>query len=100
MWAEIDRKEGVWTVPATRMKAKREHRVPLCRRATQVLDEAWALGGGSPIVFTRGHGQQLAEKQLRHLLSQIGIEAALLPVVVPGLGGRGDRSSERGHRGG
>ena len=27
VWAEIDRREGVWTVPATRMKAKREHRV-------------------------------------------------------------------------
>ena len=37
-WAEIDRREGVWTVPARRMKAKREHRVPLCRRATEILD--------------------------------------------------------------
>ena len=30
-WSEIDLGRGVWTVPATRMKAKREHRVPLCR---------------------------------------------------------------------
>ncbi len=28
--AEIDRGAGVWTVAATRMKAKRKHRVPLC----------------------------------------------------------------------
>ena len=32
-WSEIDLGEEMWTVPATRMKAKREHRVPLCRRA-------------------------------------------------------------------
>ncbi len=36
-WTEIDTEEHVWTVPATRTKAKREHRVPLTRRAEQVL---------------------------------------------------------------
>ena len=30
----------MWTVPATRTKAKREHRVPLSRRAEQILDAA------------------------------------------------------------
>ena len=28
-WAEINRHAGVWTVPARRMKANRQHRVPL-----------------------------------------------------------------------
>ena len=32
-WDEMDTAGRVWTVPATRMKAKREHRVPLCGRA-------------------------------------------------------------------
>ena len=32
-WEEIDLKEGVWAVPADRMKAGREHRVPLEGRA-------------------------------------------------------------------
>ena len=32
-WDEIDTAGAVWTVPAARMKAKREHRVPLCRAA-------------------------------------------------------------------
>ena len=31
-WTEIDRDEGAWTVPGTRTKANREHRVPLSRR--------------------------------------------------------------------
>ncbi|MFG1359947.1 tyrosine-type recombinase/integrase [Xanthobacter pseudotagetidis] len=37
-WAEIDRKAKVWTVPANRMKAGKEHRVPLTDRALEILD--------------------------------------------------------------
>ena len=74
-WAEIDRREGVWTVPATRMKAKREHRVPLCRRAMEILEEARTLDDGSPLVFTDGAGRQLNGKRLRRLLRKHGIAA-------------------------
>jgi integrase len=39
-WSEIDQAEGwTWVVPATRMKARREHRVPLSRAARAVLDK-------------------------------------------------------------
>ena len=55
----IDPREGVWAVPATRMKAKREHRVPLCGRAIDILDEARTFGDGTPIVFTIGDGQPI-----------------------------------------
>lgn len=34
---EIDLTAKVWTVPAERMKAGREHRVPLCSRAVEIL---------------------------------------------------------------
>ncbi|MBN8890987.1 MAG: hypothetical protein BGP12_12380 [Rhodospirillales bacterium 70-18] len=37
-WGEIDLAERVWTVPAARMKAGREHRVPLSGAALAVLD--------------------------------------------------------------
>ena len=40
--------------PATRTKAKREHRLPLTRRAEQVLDAARAAGNGGPLVFPSG----------------------------------------------
>jgi len=36
-WAEIDLEAQVWTVPADRMKAGREHRVPLSDRAIEIL---------------------------------------------------------------
>jgi integrase len=44
-WDEIDAASKIWTVPKTRMKAEREHRVPLSDRALAVLAEARALGG-------------------------------------------------------
>lgn len=36
-WGEIDMAAKIWTVPAQRMKAGREHRVPLCSRAVEIL---------------------------------------------------------------
>ena len=40
------------------MKAGREHRVPLCGRALEILDAARTLGnGGSPIVFITERGK-------------------------------------------
>ncbi len=36
-WSEIDLKSGVWTIPAHRMKAGKEHRVPLSARAVELL---------------------------------------------------------------
>ena len=36
-WSEIDLEAAVWTIPASRMKAKREHRVPLSEAATGLL---------------------------------------------------------------
>jgi integrase len=38
-WEELDEAERLWTVPAERMKAGREHRVPLCDRALQIIGE-------------------------------------------------------------
>lgn len=42
-WSEIDLAEKVWTVPASRMKAKRPHRVPLSDAAMAVLEAAQSL---------------------------------------------------------
>ena len=37
-WQEIDLSAKVWTIPADRMKAGKEHRVPLCNRVIQILN--------------------------------------------------------------
>ncbi len=38
-WSEIDLQQRTWTIPAERMKARREHRIPLSARAVQILSE-------------------------------------------------------------
>jgi integrase len=45
-WAEIDAEHAIWVVPAGRMKANREHRVPLSDAALTVLREAGKLHTG------------------------------------------------------
>jgi integrase len=41
-WPEVNLEEQVWTIPATRMKAKREHQVPLSDRCIEILKAARA----------------------------------------------------------
>ena len=75
-WSELDTTCQVWTIPATRMKAKREHRVPLCARAGQILGAARMLGGGdSPLVFPTGRGKPFDDKRFRGLLQRCRIAA-------------------------
>ena len=58
-WAEIDTDEHVWTVPATRTKAKREHRVPLSGPALAILDAARSLANGNRLVFSSVRGKRM-----------------------------------------
>ena len=58
------------------MKSNREHRVPLCGRAVEILDEARKLvEGTSPFLFPNRVGKQLEEKQLRRMFRKHGIVA-------------------------
>lgn len=50
---EIDLKSGVWTIPAERMKAKREHRVPLSPQAREIVESVWNDGLLFPGVKSR-----------------------------------------------
>lgn len=49
-WSEIDLAGKVWTIPADRMKAAREHRVPLCDRSIKIL-QSLPREAGSEFVF-------------------------------------------------
>jgi integrase len=50
-WNEVDLDKAVWTIPAVRMKAGREHRVPLAPRALMLLREAREVAGDSQLIF-------------------------------------------------
>src|SRR5687767_349817 len=49
--AEFDLERAIWTVPAARMKAGREHRVPLSPRCVEILQRAFALGSDNDFAF-------------------------------------------------
>ncbi|RVG27162.1 site-specific integrase [Sinorhizobium meliloti] len=51
IWDEFDLETALWTIPAERMKAKREHRIPLCERCLEILGNAKELSTGSRFVF-------------------------------------------------
>jgi integrase len=55
-WDEIDMSSKVWTVPAERMKAGREHRVPLCSRAIDIL-KTMRIAAQNDFIFP-GHSIQ------------------------------------------
>jgi integrase len=53
-WSEIDLDAGVWTIPGSRMKAGRDHRVPLSRAALAILRTRQKSGDKSVFVFPGG----------------------------------------------
>jgi integrase len=70
-WDEIDFKTATWTVPATRMKAGKEHRVPLSDAAVALLKTAYAEEG-NPFVFIGGQaGSCLSNTAMAALLRRI-----------------------------
>lgn len=50
-WEEIDLEAKLWTVPAERMKAKREHIVPLSQQALEILEIMRPISGNREYVF-------------------------------------------------
>jgi integrase len=75
-WDEFDLDRAVWTLPAARMKAGREHRVPLSRRALKIV-KVMQEGRNGYFVF-RGQklGKPLSVMALEMVLRRMRIEAA------------------------
>ena len=65
----------MWSIPAPRTKGNREHRVPLCRRALEILEEARAIGRGSPLVFPSVRGKPIANTAMSELLRELNVAA-------------------------
>ena len=71
-WSEIDDKSAIWTIPGSRMKAGREHRVPLSGAARSVLQRA-RLGADEELVFPgRKSGKSLSNMACLQLLRRMG----------------------------
>ena len=70
LWSEIDMKVGIWTVPAERMKAGVEHRVPLSAPALAVLQQMRGLNDTLVFVGSRSK-RRLSDKVLRSMLVKV-----------------------------
>ena len=72
-WAEIDIERAVWTIPASRMKARKEHRVPLSTPALALLQSVELLRTeGGPVFPGPLLRRPLAKVTLRRPLARAG----------------------------
>lgn len=68
-WAEIDLDAGLWVIPGHRMKAEKEHRIPLSTAALAILKATPRLGD---LVFAgRHHGKPLSDMSLTAVLRRM-----------------------------
>ncbi len=80
-WAEIDLGAALWTIPATRMKRKKEgkengipHYVPLPTQAVEILRKLQPLTGAGTLLFPgeRSHDRPISDNTLRAALLTLG----------------------------
>ncbi|EDJ7302653.1 integrase [Salmonella enterica] len=114
-WAEIDLDAKLWTIPAERMKAKREHIVPLSTQALEILDVMKPISAHREFVFPSrndpkqpmnsqtanaalkriGYGGKLVAHGLRSIASTAMNEAGLNPDVIEAALAHSDKNEVR-----
>lgn len=73
-WGEIDLDAAVWVVPGDRMKAGREHRVPLCTQAVELLKKMPRFVGNEH-VFPSPRGKALSDMALLTVMRRMEVDA-------------------------
>ena len=74
-WAEVDLDKAIWTIPADRMKAAKEHRVPLSPRAVAILESLQPLR--SDYLFPGAKGGKLSGMAMGMLMRRMKIDATV-----------------------
>jgi integrase len=67
-WAEFDLDGGVWTVPAARMKAEKEHRIPLSERVLKILRDLHSRREGALVFPGMREGRPLSDAAMSKML--------------------------------
>lgn len=73
-WSEFDFDAAVWTVPADRMKMRREHRVPLPTQAISILEDLKEITGNGRLMFpsVRSSDRPISDGTLNAALRRLG----------------------------
>ena len=74
-WNEVDIEKAVWTIPAGRMKAGKEHRVPLSPRTVEILQAVKPLSERR--LFLGGKGGKLSGMAMTMLLRRMKVDATV-----------------------
>jgi hypothetical protein len=74
VWTEIDFTKKAWTIPAVRMKADREHVIPLSDHCMAILEEAKALADDTGLIFPGRKGKPLSENAHNNLIQSLGFK--------------------------
>ncbi|QIL78591.1 integrase arm-type DNA-binding domain-containing protein [Diaphorobacter sp. HDW4A] len=74
LWSEMDLDGAVWTIPAERMKAHKEHRVPLSPQALQLLKQMPRIEGNE-LVFPAPRGGMLSDMTLSAVMRRMEVDA-------------------------
>lgn len=74
LWSEFDLDKGVWTIPAIRMKAGREHRVPLTAAMTKLL-QSLPRFEGVDLVFPSAKGARLSDMAITQVMRRMEMTA-------------------------
>jgi integrase len=72
-WPEIDLEKKIWTVPADRMKAGREHRVPVSPRAVAILRQLEKLKTGDFVFSGHARNKPLSNTAMEMVLRRMKI---------------------------
>jgi integrase len=71
-WSEIDFHSRVWTIPAAKMKMRRDHQVPLSQQALDVLAAVKAINGNRWYVFATYEDKPLSGNTFNTALRIMG----------------------------
>ena len=79
-WAEIDLNAKLWTIPAERMKAKREHIVPLSLQAIEILEIMKPISAHRKFIFPsrNDHNEPMNSQTANAALKRIGYAGKLV----------------------
>ncbi|MDX1292206.1 MAG: integrase arm-type DNA-binding domain-containing protein [Hyphomonas sp.] len=74
LWDEFDLERGIWTIPAERMKMRREHTKPLAPMAVEILEQLRAETGSNYRVFPSliARDKPISENTLNQALRRMG----------------------------
>ena len=72
--SEVD--GDIWTIPGERMKAKKEHRVPLCARSLEILLIASVMDSDSKYLFSR-KGKPLSGMAMAMIMRRLKLDATV-----------------------